>query len=796
MPEQIGLSARLKFAGEAAIAGMRKASSQFKKLSFDAKQLKAGMQDIKQGMTGMTIAGSAVGIGVGSVVKEFANFDGQMGAVKAVLGSMQKESFPALTAEAKKLGATTSFSATQAAEAMENLARAGLAPKEIISSIGPVLNAAAAEGMDLGTAADIVASNLKAFSLEASQAARVADTLAFISSKTNTDMVGLQEGLKFLAPVAAGMKIPIEDSAAALGVLADVGLKGTLAGTGLKNALLKIAKEAKNGKIKIGKFTAALKMSDDGSLNLSGSMASIVETLSRIEDPLKRTQAGMKLLGLRGVGAAAAFKALNKEKAQQLFTDLEEKARGSAKEMAKMRINTLKGQFTLLSSAVNGVAISMGAAISQNKTAMGLLDGLTSRLSQASKAFDFFASHPKALTDGFSTSIDGIDKDMMGLVKGFLLGIEDVKAAFRGIFGVIKRVGAMFGFTTEGGASGLARLTTGAAGLALAMAPIGLAIKGSTMLFGPFVKTGLGAFKMLNAGMRPLLGGLGKLGGGILDKLGAKSAMKKLPGSVGALGKALGGLDKATANPVRVVNFDEMGMGGVGGTGAANAAGSGAASGGLRAGLQGFVSRFGRTGKFLNQGISGIGKNAVGVGAKLRAFAGPAGGIAAAGLAGVAFGRWLDNKFGISDKAATGLHNLFNASQLAASGLRRKTHADGVTQSNAQKMAQQLARMSQSGVTSVQTGRGKERTMLTRSFAEARISKFLEKQGKSEQEIATVLKDLNSTLNGIRQTGDTKVVVNVDGKPIASAVGKQRVEGKERGVRRSTRRTAAIGATP
>lgn len=791
MATQVGLTARLRFMGDAALANMRKVSAGFKKLSFNAQQLKAGMRDVKQGMTGMTMTGAAAGVMAGYTVKKFADFDGQMGAVKAVLGKAQSSAFPGLTEEAKKLGATTAFTATQAAEAMENLARSGQSPKEILSSIGPVLAAAAAEGMDLGTAADIVASNLKAFSLGAGEAARVADTLAYVSAKTNTNMSGLQEGLKFVGPIAAGMKIPIESAAASLGVLADVGLKGSLAGTGLKNALLKIASSAKDGKVKVGKYSAEIRKTADGGVNLEGTMLTIVQQLAKIKDPLKRTSAGMKLLGLRGQGAASAFAALNDEKIQTLFNDLKGKAKGSAAEMAKMRLDNLKGDFTLLSSAVDGATLSIGSALSGSVRKMigkGGVGGLTGALGSASKAFAYFGAHQDQVGKDGPIAIKGVSNSMVSFVRGFLRGIEDVKAVFSGLFGTVKRIGAMFGMSGEAGANSMVRLATGAVGLSIAMAPIGLAIKGATKLFGPFAKIGLGAFKMLASGLKPLLGGLAKLGGGILDKIGAK----KLPGAAGALGKAIGGIDKLTANPVRVVNFDEM----AGGSAAAQAAGAG---GGViakaRAGLSGFIGRFGRAGAFLNAGLSNLGKGGVAAVAGKLGIMGAA--VGAAGLAGYKFGQWLDKKFGISEKLGNALHRLFNSAHIAAEKEETRKHNIGVVNKSAADIAKQFAALAKSGKKQIQIHgpKGQTKTVaLTREMAQKRLAEFMKQQGNTDTEVKKTLEALKATLAAIPSSIVVKSDINIDGKKVGAAVGGKKVEGKERGGKKSKRAAAKQAA--
>jgi TP901 family phage tail tape measure protein len=797
MAEQVGLFAKLKFLADSAIANMGKTERAFTGLNKQAEKMKKGMQGVKQGMTDLAVVGTAAGAAGGYAVKKFADFSGQMGAVKSVLGKGAAPEFAKLEALAKKMGATTSFTAVQSAEAMENLARAGMSPTQIMSSLGPVLNAAAAEGMDLGTAADIVASNLNAFGLKAKDATRVADTLAFVSAKTNTNMVSLQEGMKFAAPVARDLGVSIEDTAATLGALADVGLKGSLSGTALKNAMLKIAQGAKNGYVQVGKMKVQIEKTDDGSVKMLDTFQNITHALGGIDDKTEQAATAMKLLGIRGLGAKTAFQAMTKEKIETLFGKIEKGAdgvarrvggvatesKGAAKDMAAMRLDNLKGQFTILSSAIEGVTIEMGAAISKSVGMGGGLKTITDKLGQAAKAFQFFSKEGNL--DENARSIDGVDQSVMEFVRGVLLGLKDVGDAIKSVF-------KMFSGFAGGSRAGTTRLITKMIGLAAVIAPVGLAIKGVTKLFGGFAKVAVGSARMA-AGA---LGGIAKIGGGIMSKI--PGIGKMLPGVAGKLAKAAGSVEKLTAQPVRVVNFDEMGgpLGGLGGgLGGAGAGGPGAAGGGAlaraRVGLAGFVGRFGRVGALLNSSFGAMGKAGMGLASRLGVMGG---GIAAAGAAGFAFGTWLDKKFGLSDKLAAGLDRLWPAVDEAAKRARVKKHADEVTNYHAQRMATTFAKLSQKGIKTVGVEGGK-RQALTKEFAAQRITSFLKKQGKTDEDISKILKSLTGTLAGIKDQ-QIKVEVTGDLKKVASATATKKQENDERrGVRQKpgARRRAAQG---
>lgn len=184
-----------------------------------------------------------------------ANFEQAMARTKAVAftgknktpeqQAADAEAFAQLQAQARQLGRDTQYTATQAANSQEMLARAGFKANEIISAMPGLLSMAAAEGMDLANAADIAASTLRGFNMDADQAGRVADVLAQMSSASNTSIAGLGESMKYVAPVASGLGVSVEETAAMLGVMANAGIKGSQAGTALRAAFTRLSKEPK-----------------------------------------------------------------------------------------------------------------------------------------------------------------------------------------------------------------------------------------------------------------------------------------------------------------------------------------------------------------------------------------------------------------------------------------------------------------------------------------------------------------------------------------------------------------------
>ena len=185
-------------------------------------------------------------------ISQAADFESAMARVNAVAfsgGGRNKEEdakyFKELEKQARQLGRDTQFTAMQAANSQENLARAGFSANEIISAMPGLLAMAAAEGMDLANAADIAASTLRGFKLSADQSGRVADVLAQASAASNTSIAALGESMKYVAPVAANVGASIEEVSAALGIMANNGIKGSEGGTALRNAYLRLSQEPK-----------------------------------------------------------------------------------------------------------------------------------------------------------------------------------------------------------------------------------------------------------------------------------------------------------------------------------------------------------------------------------------------------------------------------------------------------------------------------------------------------------------------------------------------------------------------
>lgn len=280
----------------------------------------------------------AVVVGVGALAGLFAaatakgaEFAKQMSTLKAVSGATTEE-MNALAKSAKDLGATTQFTAVQVGELQTEFAKLGFSTQQILDSTKATLDLAASMEVDLASAASLAGSTVSAFSLEASETQRVVDVLALSTSSSALDFTTLTESLKNVAPAAKGLGVSVEKTTALLGVMANAGKGGSLAGSQLRAALLKLAKSGKT----VDEALALINQEGDN----------VARTLKAIE------------LGGPGGGQALAILASKEPEIAKLTETLNE-AEGAAAKMAEVRLDNLAGDTTKLKSAWEGLLLSI-----------------------------------------------------------------------------------------------------------------------------------------------------------------------------------------------------------------------------------------------------------------------------------------------------------------------------------------------------------------------------------------------------------------------------------------------------
>lgn len=311
------------------------------------------------GMFGQFGAGMIAAMGVGAatfgltaMVSTLKDFEYQMSAVAAVSGATGKE-LQSLRDTAKELGGTTEFSATQAASGLKLLVQAGFSAQDAIKTIPNVLDLATTEAMDLGAATEYVTSIMGGFGLKANQATRVTDTLVYASNAASTGVAELGEGMKYVGPIATSLGISIEDTAAAMGILSNAGLKGSQAGTSLRGVLAALIAPSTTAADELKRMGVTLE-------EINPKTHSIVQVVDRLAKAGIEAGSAFKIFGTE---SAPAFMSLvaNRDDLAKL-TDEMENAGGTAKRVADYMRDNLEGSFQNLSSAVEAVIIAMGDA--------------------------------------------------------------------------------------------------------------------------------------------------------------------------------------------------------------------------------------------------------------------------------------------------------------------------------------------------------------------------------------------------------------------------------------------------
>lgn len=297
-----------------------------------------------------------VGLGT-TAVKTASDFDSAMSQVSAVSGATGDE-FTALREKAREMGAKTKFSASEAAEAMNYMAMAGWKTEEMLSGIEGIMNLAAASGEDLAATSDIVTDALTAFGLTAADSTHFADVLAAASSNANTNVSMMGETFKYVAPIAGALGYSAEDTAEAIGLMANAGIKSSQAGTSLRAIMAKLSGEIKIAGENIGEVTIQTSNADGSMRDFSDILADCRTAFAGLSE----SEAAASAETLVGKNAMSGFLALMNaapEDIEKLSTAIDS-CDGASERMANTMQDNLSGQTTILMSQLQELAISFG----------------------------------------------------------------------------------------------------------------------------------------------------------------------------------------------------------------------------------------------------------------------------------------------------------------------------------------------------------------------------------------------------------------------------------------------------
>lgn len=303
-----------------------------------------------------TITGTATALGgvATAAIKVGSDFEAQMSRVQAISGATGKE-LEELRSQAVELGADTSFSASEAAQGMENLAAAGFETNEIMDAMPGLLDLAAASGEDLASSSDIAASTLRGFGLAASEAGHVADVLAENANRTNSSVAETGEAMKYIAPLARAAGISMEETAAAIGIMANAGIQGSQAGTTLRGALSRLSKPTADMQQAMNELGIEFYDSEGKMLSLADQVGMLKSAMEGMTDEQKNNY----LVTLYGQEALSGMLALINEGPDSLasLTAAYEECDGSAQTAAATMQDNLKGAVEELSGSAESLGI-------------------------------------------------------------------------------------------------------------------------------------------------------------------------------------------------------------------------------------------------------------------------------------------------------------------------------------------------------------------------------------------------------------------------------------------------------
>lgn len=326
--------------------------------------------------TGLTLPIFAIGTAATTVGNEFET---KMSKVQAIAGAT-KEELEKLTDTAIELGSKTSFSSSQVAEGMENLASAGFDTNEIIKSMPGLLDLAASSGTELAAAAEITASAIRGFGLEANTSAHIADVFAEAAARTNAQTEDMGEAMKYVAPVAKTVGLSIEETAAAIGIMSDAGVKGSQAGTTLRGGLTRIVKPTKMVRDAMQELGVEF-------YNSNGKMKSLTEIIQTLQEHTKgltdetKNQALAQIFGTEALSGMLALVNRGSSELESMTKSFKE-CDGAAAEMAETMLDNTAGSLESLSGSFESAGIAIQKALSPQirdlaKWIQGLVDDFT-----------------------------------------------------------------------------------------------------------------------------------------------------------------------------------------------------------------------------------------------------------------------------------------------------------------------------------------------------------------------------------------------------------------------------------
>lgn len=437
----------------------------------------------KNAAAAITAAFAAVGVAAGSFFKASVDsgseFYATMSDVRAISGATGSD-FESLTTTAKDLGASTVFSANEAAQALTYMGMAGWDTQAMLSGISGVMDLAAASGEDLAMVSDIVTDALTAFGMTAEDTQRFVDVLAAAATSSNTNVSLMGETFKYVAPLCGTLGYSAEDAAIAIGLMANSGIKGSQAGTALKTALANMA--APTDKMAKAMNELGISLTDS-----SGNMLSLMDVLLNLRsafdgmDAAQQTAYASTIFGKEAMSGMLAIVNAADEDFDKLTTAIYNSA-GAASKMAEIRLDNLAGDVEALSGAFDGIKLTTFDQMNGGlRKIVQALTGAVDSANEAIEANDELQLSFDKIGDSVSDFIDNnlsrlITEGLPALADGILWIIDHGD----GIITVISGIGAAIAVI-----QGM-KIVSGIAAIVASLNPVTIAIGAVTAAIAMF----------------------------------------------------------------------------------------------------------------------------------------------------------------------------------------------------------------------------------------------------------------------------------------------------------------------
>lgn len=343
-------------------------------------KFRSNINEVKNSLSDLMKFGGVVSAGALIAAKPLSiavDFEQSMLNIKSVVNGISEQEFNALSKEARRLGAETSFSAREAAEGMKELAIKGLNTQQIIAAMPGLLDMAKAGVVDLAKASDIAGEALGQFGLDASQTSRVADILTMAFTTSNTTLESLGYTMKYAGRVGRDIGLSLEDTAAMAGLLGNIGIKGEQAGTVLRSIYGRLAAPVGPAQKQLEALGVTVKDS-------TGNLRPLIELLAEMDSKTANMGNADRLAAFKTIfgeeGMTGASELISKGGVGEIakYVDIIKNSSGKASQVAAIQMSGLKGSLDELSSSIEGIAISFGTLmIPAIKTAAQVLTTLT-----------------------------------------------------------------------------------------------------------------------------------------------------------------------------------------------------------------------------------------------------------------------------------------------------------------------------------------------------------------------------------------------------------------------------------